>query len=465
MNNRKVWTVVMLPEAFCNRMKHMLQEEYDSFEKSYMDGRYYGLRYNPLKNTKKGFEESCPFTLTCVPWAEEGYYYKEEERPGKHLLHEAGAYYIQEPSAMAVVEALEPQPGEMILDLCAAPGGKTTQIGGRMKGKGLLISNEIVPSRAKILAQNVERMGISNCIVCNEDSEKLSQHFPAFFDRIVVDAPCSGEGMFRKDETAVQEWSPDNVIHCGKRQDIILENAAKMLKPGGIIVYSTCTFAPVENEGTIARFLEKHPDWMIEPVCNGAYFAPGRTEWIEQDLDDLYKTVRLWPHKIKGEGHYIARIKKPGTLNDTKVLDGISGDKKLVKETCDFLQNELEIDIAQLNGKLIMYGDHVTLIPNGFTQLKGLRIEKPGVHIAVAKKNRWEPDHAFAMSCDKALITKCVTLSAEEGERYLKGESLYLNQSFKPGWNFVCSQGYILGFGKVVNNQLKNHYPKGLRKN
>ena len=230
---------IELPQIFCERMERLLEEEYSAFLSSYEKERYYGLRYNPLKDTAETFVERMPFDLDKVSWAAEGFYYQGSQQPGRHVLHEAGAYYIQEPSAMAVVELLDPRPEERILDLCAAPGGKSTQIAGRMDRRGLLVANEIVPERAKILSQNVERMGIPNCVVCSERPERLSSFFPAFFDRILVDAPCSGEGMFRKEEAARKEWSADHVQMCADRQLGVLEEAAKMLKPGGILVYST----------------------------------------------------------------------------------------------------------------------------------------------------------------------------------------------------------------------------------
>ena len=234
-----------LPEEFRQHMRTLLgDEEFDSFISVFDDDREreYGLRRNPLKADRDRFEAAVPFRLETAGWADEGYYYDPDERPGKSPFHEAGAYYIQEPSAMAVVPLLDPMPGETVCDLCAAPGGKSTQIAGRMGRSGLLVSNEIISGRAEILSQNIERMGIGNCVVTNETPQKMSLLFPAFFDRILVDAPCSGEGMFRKDDTAVREWSMENVAMCAQRQLMILDCAAQMLKPGGRLVYSTCTF-------------------------------------------------------------------------------------------------------------------------------------------------------------------------------------------------------------------------------
>ena len=256
----------MLPEAFTNRMQKMLKEEYPDFLQSYNETRNQALRLNPLKGDSGRFLDVSSFHLTPVPFAENGYYYEEEDRPGKHPYHEAGVYYIQEASAMLPAQLLDAKPGERVLDLCAAPGGKSTQIGAAMGGEGILICNEIHPARAKILSENIERMGIINAIVVNHSPDVLAQHFPAYFDRILVDAPCSGEGMFRKNEEACSEWSPENVTMCAERQDEILDYAAQMLAVGGRLVYSTCTFAPEEDEGSVSRFLKRHPEFSVVPV-------------------------------------------------------------------------------------------------------------------------------------------------------------------------------------------------------
>lgn len=273
-------TTMMLPEAFQEKMKALLGGEYGDFIKSYEKERVQGLRFNQLKVNIDEIpdEMQSEFQLKKIPWVKEGYYYHSQSRPGKHAWHEAGVYYIQEPSAMAVVELLDPKPGDVVLDLCGAPGGKTTHIASRMKGEGLLVSNEIHPARVKILSQNVERMGIANAVVTNADSRKLTDYFPEFFDKIVVDAPCSGEGMFRKDEGARAEWSPASVRLCAERQAEILDNAAAMLKGGGRLVYSTCTFSPEENEGSIQAFLERHPEFFVEQVPVYEGFGHGRPE-------------------------------------------------------------------------------------------------------------------------------------------------------------------------------------------
>lgn len=322
-----------LPIRFKERMKELLGEEFKAFEASYDEERVQGLRFNSLKDRRgleQGWEEQgalalaalaeerAGFALRKIPWVKEGYYYEAGSRPGKHPYHEAGLYYIQEPSAMAVVELLDPKPGECILDLCAAPGGKSTHIASRLKGRGLLLSNEIHPARARVLSQNLERMGVENCVASSEDPARLEPCFPEFFHRIVVDAPCSGEGMFRKDEAARQQWSEEHVAMCAVRQGAILDHGAAMLRPGGRLVYSTCTFAPEENEQTILHFLERHREFEVEPVAAYEGFASGKPQWA--GLDPAYRagtygleaTIRMMPHKLEGEGHFIAVLKKAG---------------------------------------------------------------------------------------------------------------------------------------------------------
>ncbi len=469
-----------LPQAFVQRMESMLGEEYSAFMESFERGRYYGLRMNPLKDSADDFRCKMPFLLDEVSWAREGYYYRQEEQPGKHLLHELGAYYIQEPSAMAVAEILGPMPGERILDLCAAPGGKSTQIAGRMNGEGLLVSNEIVPGRAKILSQNVERMGIRNCVVCNEPPDKMAAFFPSFFDRIAVDAPCSGEGMFRKDDTAIEEWSPERVNMCAERQLAILEEAAKMLKPGGVLVYSTCTFAPAENEGVISRFLHSHETFRIEPVSHDASFTCGRPDWVEEPAEGIEDTMRLMPHRLKGEGHYIARLRKQGVLhtassdeNLVRSGEGKDGRKEkgrkqeieLTKRVDAFLSEEIGLKrgwLEEQGGALYRFGEQIYLVPESMIALKGLKIVRAGLHIGTDKKNRIEPSHALALALRPEETIRKREIAKAEAESYIRGESLSGGE--EKGWVLLIYEGYPVGFGKAANGQIKNHYPKGLRK-
>lgn len=457
-----------LPKAFAKRMRRLLGGEYDSFVASYEEERQYGLRRNPLKGSEEEFDRVIPFPLEKISWAREGYYYDAEFRPGRHVLHEAGAYYIQEPSAMAVAEVLEPKPGERILDLCAAPGGKSTQIAGKMQGRGLLVANEVIGDRARVLSQNVERMGIANCVVCSEKPERMSARFPLFFDRVLVDAPCSGEGMFRKDEAAGAEWSPEAVERCAERQAIILEEAAKMVRPGGVLVYSTCTFSPEENEGTVSAFLHAHEEYYIEETVLENLFSPGRGDWIDAPAAGIEHTLRLWPHLIRGEGHYVARLRKRGqtpvemTERETQGLTTENG--KLCKLVEGFLRDELGISgmwMARHPGRIVTFGDQIYLVPGEMPSLEGIRVLRPGLHLLTEKKNRFEPAHALAGTLRGKDTEKYKALTEEEAAAYLRGESLRCGE--ERGWTALFYEGYPLGFGKASGGQMKNHYPKGLR--
>lgn len=447
----------MLPIKFLERMEKMLGSQYRAFLESYDKEEYKALRFNPLKGKQETFFSDNPFQLNSVPWEENGYYYDEEDRPGKHPYHEAGVYYIQEPSAMAPVHFLNPKPDEVILDLCAAPGGKSTQIGSKMAAKGLLVTNEIHPQRAKILSENIERMGIANAIVLNETPMRLAERFPQFFDKILVDAPCSGEGMFRKNDEAQQEWSPENVQLCASRQDEILDCAANMLKAGGTIVFSTCTFAEEENEGSIRRFLERHSDFTVQNVL--IFEGMKQNEW----------GIRLWPHKIRGEGHFLSVLKKEGILdknlgNPEKVQTGQS-----IKKYPEFFEfcKEYGLDKSEkidfVNGSYITFGEQLYLLPKEVPKLEKLKVLRPGLHVATLKKGRIEPAHALSHVLGYDDFKQVISLERDSMEvrQYLNGQTL--NVEGNKGWNLVCVDSYGLGFGKVSGGILKNHYPKGLR--
>lgn len=303
---------VQLPSIFAERMKSLLGDEFEQFMKSYEQSPHAGLRVNTLKISLEQFKEIAPFDMRPIPWCGTGFYVPHGVKPGLHPYYHAGLYYIQEPSAMAPVELLNVKPGERVLDLCAAPGGKTTQIAAKLQGKGVLVTNDIHAERTKALAKNVELYGVRNAVVLNESPERIASAFPHYFDKVLIDAPCSGEGMFRKDEDMVKSWENHSVEKCVLMQRDILETAAKLLAPGGTIVYSTCTFAPEENEAMIAEFLNINPDFVVNDIPESAGFAPGRPEWVRQMLpetaqktesvlDQTRGTARLWPHLLEGK--------------------------------------------------------------------------------------------------------------------------------------------------------------------
>lgn len=448
-----------LPKRFMERMKVLLNDEYEDFIKAFEQDEWKALRINK-KMFKENGRDNLPFSLRRVPWEETGYYYKEEETPGRHPYHHAGVYYIQEPSAMAPAAFLC-QDGigedEVVLDLCAAPGGKSTQIASYMNGKGILYSNEINRKRAEILSENIERMGIGNAIVINEAPEELSPFFNEYFDRICVDAPCSGEGMFRKNDEAVEEWSEENVIMCANRQDGILDEADKMLKKGGKMVYSTCTFAEEEDEGTIKRFLSRHSNYEIVDVK------------IEEGMNKSEYGIRLFPHKIQGEGHFVCVLQKSGekeqSLNKARNKEIKSLSEKEIKAYRDF---EREFLKERLEGCFTIFKESLYLLPEGVTDFKGLRVLRPGLCLGEIKKDRFEPSHSLAQFLTKDMVKDShitnLASSSKEIEAYLHGEAFVVNEEGKDkGFHLITVDGFSTGLGKLSNGQMKNHYPKGLR--
>lgn len=475
-----------LPIEFEKKMKAFLGNEWDDFLYSYDNNRFQALRFNTLKVQSP--EERMRILKVLgissdkrVSWADEAYYFDENVRPGKHPYHEMGLYYIQEPSAMSAAALLAPKPGMRVLDLCAAPGGKSTQLATYLGDRGLLVSNEINTQRSRILSQNIERMGIKNAIVTNEDSFVLASHFPGFFNAIQVDAPCSGEGMFRKLPEAIEQWSMENVAICATRQKEILDNAAVMLKPGGVIVYSTCTFSKEENEDVIEYFLERHPDFTLEEM------------------------ERFWPHKVDGEGHFVAKLVRRGSVNElgadydlcedscNKVEDtGLKADRKtkknknsknrknetkpaLTKENMklltEFLDETISEDMAAWikNSRLVMFGEQLYRLPDMEVDIKGLKVQRAGLHIGELKKQRFEPSHSLALALKLSEAKNVVKLTWDDPQTtgFFNGQSVMLSDEqtaeCKKGWALVCVDGYTAGWGKVNGTQVKNHYPKGLR--
>ncbi len=442
----------MLPVEFKNRMNDLLgDKDYELFIETFeADNRYHALRLNTLK-VHDDFKDKLDCITEQVPWEETGFYYDASFAPGKHPYHEAGLYYIQEPSAMAPVHFLDPKPGDKILDLCAAPGGKSTQIACKLEGKGLLLTNEINKDRAKILSLNIERLGIENAMVLNESSEHLADFFYGYFDKILVDAPCSGEGMFRKNDNAADEWSVGNVLLCAKRQAEILDNAAKMLVPGGTLVYSTCTFSKEENENNIEAFLERHDDFKCE----------------------LMK--RLFPHEVKGEGHFLCVLKRDGeniSVKNSYVPGGriVPARKEQIKVFETFMKETFagDTDKRFVDGKVIfMFGDQMYLAPKDMPSFEGLKVLRPGLHLGTLKKDRFEPSHALALFLNPENVKLTYEIASDDDNirQYLNGQTLRVSRAGNKGWCLVTTDGYSIGWAKESGGMLKNHYPKGLRIN
>ena len=449
-----------LPAAFLSRMECLLGTEYPAFLQAMQAERAFGLRLNPLKATRFSQTLAARFGLRPVPWSREGYYYDPATRPGRHPYYEAGLYYIQEPSAMAVGDFADPQPGMHVLDLCAAPGGKTTHLAGRMLGQGILVANEIHPGRAKILSQSVERAGITNCMVTNETPQRLAERLPEYFDCIVVDAPCSGEGMFRKDEVAIAEWTPETPVKCAARQDEILDCAVRMLRPGGRLVYSTCTFAPEEDEGSVQRLIDRCPEMEVAAVPGDPCFEPGHPEWTPKGSTALTHTFRLFPHRLHGEGHFVAVLQRKGDgrIREAAPACTLPG-QKIPGEYQAFAAENLAVQYENFT----LRGDQLWALPAGMPDDDGLRVLRQGLQLGTRKKGRFEPSHALALALRPDDVRRAIDFPAESSEivRYLKGETLPVQA--ENGWTLVCTDGYALGWGKVSNGVLKNHYPKGLR--
>lgn len=443
-----------LPQEFLDRMRALLKDEYEDFVKEFSKEKHQGLRINTLKSDADTVKSE--FSLRRIPWCESGYYYEEDERPGKSVLHEGGAFYIQEPSAMAVAENLDIREGETVLDLCSAPGGKAGQIACKLGGKGLLIANEIIPSRAKILSQNIERMGIRNCVVTNESPQRLAERYIGIFDKILVDAPCSGEGMFRKNPLAIEEWSLTNVDICRQRQLDILDCAVRMLKEGGRIVYSTCTFSQEEDEYVVDEFLKRYGDFKVAPSVYR--FDKGIEFEGCENRAQIALTNRIFPHKVEGEGHFFAVLQHQGEKIQRRYsLQSQKIDQKAKKE-CETWQKQ---NLNTVFPADITFGQNIYSLPDGTPDFDRIRIERAGLCLGELKKDRFEPSHALAMALRPCEVKNVLEVDRQDAVRYIAGEMLGCDIR---GWALVVYKGVSLGWCKCDGVYAKNHYPKGLRK-
>ena len=446
-----------LPLEYSERMKKLLGNEYDDYIKELNNQPIRGLRVNTDKISLDDFEKINVFSTERIPYVQNGFYF-DYDKIGNHPYHHAGMIYIQEPGAMAPAECIEIDPDWKILDMCAAPGGKSTQLKNKLGKNGILVSNEIIPSRCKILTGNIERLGLCNCVTTCMDTNKLAKTFPKMFDLVMCDAPCSGEGMFRKEEIAIDEWSVENVVNCAARQEEILENAALLVKNSGYIIYATCTFSLEENEMTIDKFLKKHPEFelvqvkeeVIKNTADGILFDGCECE-------NINFTRRFYPHKSKGEGQFMALLHNTLEYNEKSVKKNNQIDK-IDKIITYFLDDTL---ITYEKSNVMIYNGNPVYFTPDFEVPKGSAF-CCGVTIGEIKKNYILPHHQFFMAMGKDFKRKInLSVDTDEIKKFLHGEEF--ETDCDNGWSVVTVEGCTVGGVKVVNGRAKNHYPKGLR--
>ncbi|MDO1605446.1 RsmF rRNA methyltransferase first C-terminal domain-containing protein [Lactobacillus sp. YT155] len=440
-----------LPTDFQNKYQELLGDRYETFQEALNQSAVEGFRLNPLK---ENFQDVKNDLSQKIEYSDFSYFGKIN---GNSLEHLSGYLYSQDPSAMYVGEVLNPQPGERVLDLCAAPGSKTTYLASKMQNKGLLVANEINTSRAKILSYNVERMGITNTVVLNNRPDQLLKDFSGYFDKIVVDAPCSGEGLFRKDPDAIDYWSLDYVEQCANRQREILKTAFELLKPGGTIVYSTCTFAPEEDEKNAMWFADNF-DLRIQDIKKYFGMEGGRPDWCDND-QRATKFLRMFPDQFAGEGHFISKFVKSGELKNSQESTAVTS-KDDIQLFNDFSRDNLKTSFSNLKRN----NDHLEATVIATSQIdKKVKILRNGLRLGTFKKNRFEPDHALILAIRKNDLTTVIELTEEQYKKYLHGETVIVKTDAKNSWIGVSYQSKLFSWGKLVNQTIKNFYPKGLR--
>ena len=449
-----------LPELFEEKMRRLLGEDFEEYEKHLDDPAYYGIRVNTLKISVEDFLKICPFKVTKVPWTDNGFYVDREEKPSKHPYYHAGLYYIQEPSAMTPASYLRVEPGDRVLDLCGAPGGKSTELGAKLNGEGLLVSNDVSISRTKALIRNIEMFGIRNDMILCTEAKYLVPSMTGFFNKILIDAPCSGEGMFRKGNNEIKNWQQKGSEPYAKLQREIVDDAIKLLAPGGMLLYSTCTFSPEENEQVIEYLLEKNDDLSLVPMkmCEG--FDHGHPEWTLTGREDIKQCIRLWPHKIKGEGHFLALLKKEDGPQPTFKYEKIKK-VKLTPETEEFFKNcKMDIDwshVREHQGKLFYLKEDIP-------EMKKVRVLRKGLYLGEMKKGRFEPSQSFAvaLSADEYKPYLSFDINDENTIKYLKCETLDVDTATE-GIHLIGTNEFPLGWAKIKKGRLKNKYSSSWR--
>lgn len=459
-----------LPVQFCEEMKRILgEEEYAAYLRSMKDSRRYGLRVNTAKISVEEFLRISPFPLTPIPYVDNGFFYDGDAvQPAKHPYYFAGLYYLQDPSAMTPASRLPIEQGDVVLDLCAAPGGKATELAAKLRGTGLLVANDISAKRAKALLKNIELFGVENSFIVTEYPQKLAEYFEGFFDKILIDAPCSGEGMFRKDPAMVKAWEQNGPAFYAELQEDILRHALPMLKPGGMLLYSTCTFSPLEDEGTVEKILAMNSCMELVEMQGYEGFAPGKPELIGSDDESIRRCIRIFPHRMEGEGHFLALFHKKeeeegSVISYHQTRSGLRGEeKRLWEEFAANLKRTFEPEYLESKNNMVYY------MPKELPQMRGLRFLRSGLFLGEMKKKRFEPSQSLAMALKYRDYANCLSLSVQDERvvRYLKGETLVLKgeEAEAPdGWQLICVDGYPLGWGKKNRTTLKNKYHSGWR--
>lgn len=429
-----------LPENFCKKMKDLLKDEYDDYIASFEETPYTCIRINTSKISVEDFKKISPVPLKEVPWCSEGFYVEHKEEVSRHPYYYAGLYYIQEPSAMLPAEVLPVKPGDRVLDVCAAPGGKSTRLATKLNHDGLLVANDISFSRCQTLVKNLEKFGIDNAIVTGEEPASLAKRFPEYFDSILVDAPCSGEGMFRKEHELIKAYEKHDSSYYVPIQKQIVEDSVKMLKPGGFMVYSTCTFSKEEDEDIVSHILKVCPNMHVLPV-------PYSEGFVQNELG-----THLYPHHIHGEGHFVCLLQKGNCLTEKNSTEG----------------NTLSLDFdmihyMQKNAFRFEKKDYIYSLPETGTDLSGLRMVRSGLLLGEKKRDKFLPSVSLALALHMDQCDNVLNLSIEDDRvlRYLKGETLDVkDRKLKDGYVLVCVDDYPLGFATYKNGQFKNKYPK-----
>jgi 16S rRNA C967 or C1407 C5-methylase (RsmB/RsmF family)/NOL1/NOP2/fmu family ribosome biogenesis protein len=456
-----------LPDSFVVRMRELLGPEAPAFLDSYRRPAERAVRANPLKLHPAVLPALLGIEPDPVPWCREAFFLPEGVRLGASVANAAGLCYLQEPSALAVGEALDIRPGQRVLDLAAAPGGKATLVAGRLGGDGVVVANEVQHRRLQALADNLDRWGSARTAIANETVERLAERLPQAFDRVLLDAPCSGEGLFRRSPPARAQWRPGHVRGSARRQRGLLAQAARLVRPGGVLVYATCTFAPEENEQQVAAFLHANGGWRLLEIPWHAGFAPGRVDWCPGGPPELARTVRLWPHRLRGEGHFVAKLGHAGDPEGPPrpAPPGSRPARRrrpvATEPVLDAWQGFAAEALTIPPWPAMAVGERAYAVPDEDLAGRDLRLVRPGLLLGRSRPGRFEPAYGLAMAANPSIARRTRRLDADETTEWLRGEALAADGP--PGWTLVTTGEWPLGWGRTVGTVLKNHYPRSLR--